>query len=430
MPPSEAASAAEAAKPPYGPGYRWYALALLTLAYTAHAMDRAMPNILVEPVRREFHLTDSQLALFTGTGFGVAFALAVLPMGYFSDRANRRNFLAGILLAWSACTALGGFTRSFFQLALTRIGVGAAESGAAPVILPLIADIFPARQRSFATGVLYVGVPAGATVATLLGGYIAAEHGWRAALFLAGVPGLVVGLLLFTTIKEPPRDGAAEGEIPTPHTLAEVARFLAREPGLICVMVASAMIGLIAIGLMAWSSSFFVRIWGMNLKQVALLVGLGAGAAGVIAPLIYGWLADRFTPRAATAPLIITLVICVLAPAAGLAWLFAPVLGVAIAGYLAGELLRAGYPALTYPVLIAHTPPAMRGIVMSVLQLITNLFGFVLGPLLVGLISDRYGGGRAVRFGMANVLGLYALVIVFLLAAIWLMRKRGARAAG
>ena len=409
--------------PAYGAAYRWYTLGLLTLAYAAHAMDRAMPNILVEPVRREFHLKDAQLALFTGTGFGIAFALTVLPMGYFSDRTNRRNFLAAILVAWSACTALGGFTRNFTQLALTRVAVGAAESGAAPVILPLLADIFPVNRRALATGILYVGVPLGGLVSTVAGGWVAAEHGWRAALFLAGIPGLVIAVLLFLTVKTPPRETGGKGAAETPPSLGEVAGFLVRQPGLICVMVASALLGLISIGLIAWSSSFFVRVWDMPLKQVALLLGLAGGVAGMSSPLFYGAIADRLAAREPTAPVTAMAVAVVIAVVAGMTWLFAPIFPAALAGFLVGEFLRNGYPAMTYPVLIAHTPPQMRGTVMSVVQLITNLIGFVIGPLLIGLISDRFGGGKAIRYGMANVVALYALVVVFLLAGAWLLRR-------
>src|SRR3546814_12649896 len=90
-----------------------------------------MPSILTEPIRAEFNLSDAQLGLFTGVAYGISLAIFVLPMGYFSDRVNRRNFLAVIVFVWSICTALGGFARDFWHLVVTRNGVGAAGAGAA-----------------------------------------------------------------------------------------------------------------------------------------------------------------------------------------------------------------------------------------------------------------------------------------------------------
>jgi len=405
---------------------RWYALGLLTLAYAAHAMDRGMPGILVEPVRREFHLKDAQLGLFTGVGYGVAFAVAILPLGYLSDRTNRRNFLAAILIVWSAFTTLGGVTRSFAQLALTRIGVGAAESGASPVIIPLLTDLFPFGRRGAATGILYGGVSLGVVLGAALGGYLAAEHGWRAALFLVGLPGVIVALLILFTIKDPPRGGVGASPEPPP-TFAEVIRFLASEPAVVCIIVACALIGLILIALSAWSSSFFIRVYGLSLKQTGLILGL-PGLCGLVSPPFWGWLADRLAKRHGALPLTLTWATNLTAVAASLIWLFVPYLPLAIAGFVVGDLLRQGYPALAFPVVMERTPAKMRGVVMSTLQLTTNLVGFGFGPVMLGALSDYYGGGRSIRYAMADALLITLLVVALLIAAVRLIRGAPDRA--
>ena len=419
---AEENKAVEAA--PYDrPGYRWYVLAVLTAIYTCHGMDRGMPAILVEPVRHEFALTDAQLGLFSGLGFGVAFALAVLPMGYISDRANRRNFLALILVLWSAFTALGGFARSYAHLVLSRIGVGAAESGAAPVTLPLISDVFPAARRTFAFGIFYIGPPLGGFLAAALGGYMASEHGWRSALLLAGLPGLILAVLLFTTVKEP-RHAARRADGERAASIPEVLRFLIATPALLCVMFGGATIGLIAITLGAWTGSFFIRIYGLDLKQVGLLLGLGAVAPALAAPAI-GWLADKLAARDRSWPLKLVWISSLVGMGAGLLMLFAPALPLAVVGFLLGDLLRNGYAPLTNAVLIGHSPPRMRGTIMSMVQLVTNLAGFGLGPVLIGLLSDIYGGGKAIRFALANGVCLYVLVFVLIFTATRLLYGRG-----
>jgi len=423
-----ASSEAEAAPAaPYDrPAYRWYVLAVLTAIYTCHGMDRSMPAILVEPVRHEFGLSDAQLGLFSGLGFGVAFALAVLPMGYLSDRTNRRNFLAVILVLWSAFTALGGVARSYAHLVLSRVGVGAAESGAAPVTLPLISDIFPASRRTFAFGVFYIGPPLGGFLAAALGGYMASEHGWRSALLLAGLPGLFLALLLLLTVREP--EAAARRRASATErgaSVGEVLRFLLATPALLCVMLGGATIGLIAITLGAWTGSFFIRIYGLDLKQVGLLLGLGGVVPAIAAPGI-GWLADKLAARDRAWPLRLVWISSLVGLAAGMLMLFAPVLPLAIAGFFLGDLLRIGYAPLTNSVLIGHSPPRMRGTIMSMVQLITNLAGFGLGPVLIGVLSDTYGGGKAIRYALANGVALFVLVFILIFTASRLLYRRDA----
>jgi MFS family permease len=415
-----------AASPYTRPGYRWYVLGVLTAVYVCHGMDRAIPGILVEPVRQEFGLSDAQLGLFSGLGFGVAFALCVLPMGYLSDRMDRRKFLAVILAVWSLFTALGGLVQSYVQLVLTRFGVGAAESGAAPVTLPLIAEIFPPERRTFAFGVFYIGPPLGGVLAAVLGGYMAAEHGWRSALLLTGVPGLVLAALLLATVAKPPPASTSEPQEPA-ASLGEAVRFLLREPALLCVMAGGAMIGLIAITLGVWTGSFFIRVHGLDVKQAGLLLGLGALLPAVAAPS-FGWLADRLALRNPAWPLRLVWMSSLVALAAGWVMLFAPMLPLAIMGFLLGDLLRIVYAPLTNSVLIGRSPARMRGSIISLVQLVTNLAGFGLGPVLVGVMSDLYGGGTAIRYPLALGVGLYAVVIALIVVATRLLHPGPTRA--
>jgi len=416
-------------KTPYvygGASYRWYVLFVLALIYTCHAIDRGMPNILLEPIRHEFHLTDAQLGVFSGLGFALAFSITILPMGFISDRTNRRNFLAVIVLAWSVCTALGGLARNYLQLVLARVGVGAAESGAAPVALPMISDIFPAESRGLALGIFYVSAAVGGFVANIGGGYVAAEHGWRAAFFIAGIPGLFLSILLWTTVREPRRGGAEAGVLlddapVTPPKLREVFLHLLKAPGLICLILACAIMGMVSITFIAWLGSFFIRIHHLDLKQVGLILGLAGGLGGVISPVLLGWLADKLAARDIRAPLLMVAVAALLSMAAGLTLLFTASVAVAVTMLIFSDLLRIGYTPPAYAVLMNNTPVPMRGAMMSIMQLTTNIFGFGMGPLLVGVLSDLYGGEGALRYAMANALVLLVLAAVFFVATVWLL---------
>ena len=413
---------------PYGSAaYSWYVVTILALVYACHAMDRGMPTILVEPIRHEFGLSDSELGLFTGLGFGVAFAVAVLPMGYLSDRVNRRNFLAVILLLWSICTALGGVVRSYGQLVLTRVGVGAAESGAAPVTLPMISDIFPQSKRAFAMGIFYMGPPLGGFLASTVGGYVAAEHGWRTAFFIAGVPGIILALLMLTTVREPKRGGSEVVPIDE-HAprLREVFGFLMHTPALLCLILGAAMIALVSITFGAWTGSFFIRIHGLDLKQVGLIMGLGGGLCSLVGPPISGWVSDRLAQRGPAWPLYVVVITSVIGAAGGMAMLFGPLLWLSVAGYVIADLTRSMFPPALFSVLMDETPPRMRGTVMSSLQLTTNLIGFGLGPVFVGFLSDLYGGETALRYALANALLVYVAVVVLILAGAHMLFGRKA----
>jgi len=422
-----------APRPSYGSAsYRWYVLGVLTMIYTCHSIDRGMPNILLEPIRHEFHLSDSQLGLFSGVAFALSFSIAILPMGFISDRVNRRNFLAIIVLAWSLLTAMGGFARSYVQLVLARVGVGAAESGAAPVTLPMISDIFPEKSRGTAIGFFYLSNAVGLLIASTVGGYVAATYGWREAFFLAGAPGIILAILLFTTVKEPRRgqsetDQPADARAAPPPRLREAFLFLYRTPGLICLILACAILGMIAITIGAWIGSFFIRVHHLNLKQVGLIMGIAGGLGGVLSPLFYGWLSDRLAARNIRWPLLAVALGAVLALTFGMGMLFAPSVAVSIAMLICADICRVGYTPPCYAVLMNQTPVPLRGATMSIMQLTTNIFGFGVGPLLVGVLSDLYGGETALRYAMANALGLLLVAAALLVTTVTLLYPRSRR---
>lgn len=413
----------EASRYARSPAYRWYAVGVLMLIYMCHAVDRSMPSILTEPVRLEFGLSDAQIGLFTGVSYGLALAIFVLPMGRLSDRVNRRNLLTVVVLAWSICTSLGGFARNFWQLIIARIGVGAAEAGAAPTALPMLTDMFPARGRGLAIGLFYVSANLGAVIAAAVGGYVAEHYGWRAALFLAGSPGIVFALLLFFTVEEPRRGemeddvSEAEGSSIDGSQFRDVLLYLRHNPALIFLIAGCSLLGLISISLGSWAASFFVRVHGLSLSEVGLLIGIFGGLGGVVAPALYGKIGDSLLARNPAWPLRLVWMSAILALVAGYLMLFSPVLAISIAAYGLGEFLRSGYPPPAYSTLLTHTPPQMRGTMISIVQFTSALVGFGLGPLVVGMLSDFYGGGAMIRYALATALLVFVPVILCLAVA-------------
>jgi len=403
-----------------GPAYRWYVVGILTIIYACHALDRGLPNILVEPVKAEFNLSDSQLGLFSGLAFGVAFSTAVLPMGFLSDRVgNRRNMLAIVVVAWSILTAVGGMARNFGQLLASRIGMGVAEAGTAPLTMPMLSDIFPPARRAFALGIFYISQPAGAFVATALGGYIAQEHGWRAAFFVAGVPGLIAAVLLYLTVRDPKRGGSEGGETAAekPASLGEAFGQLVRQPALVWLIAACTIFGLLNITLAAWMSSFFIRVHHLGLAQTGVIIGAAAGISSVTSPPIFGWLADKLSTRDPRWSLRLLWIGALATLGLTLCQLYTPSLTIAITAFALADMMRMGYAPPAYSVLMSATPSRMRGSVMSMVQLTTNFMGFAVGPVLTGALSDAFGGGAAIRHAMATVSLLFVPAVIFFILA-------------
>ena len=170
---------------------RWSFLTVLFLVTTSSFFDYYILSVVLEPIKREFQVSDTVLGLLTGFCFALVYALAALPIARWADSGNRRTVIAIALTGWSVMTTLCGLAQSFWQLTLARLGVGALEPAAVPSAQSLVVDYFPPQQRSTAIAILTMGASAaGYLFAVGFGGYIAASLGWRTALLLAGMLGL------------------------------------------------------------------------------------------------------------------------------------------------------------------------------------------------------------------------------------------------
>ncbi len=401
---------------------RWYACIILTLVYGCHAIDRNMPNILLEPIRHEFHLTDFQLGAFSGFAYAIAFSLTVVPLGWIVDRLSRRKFLTTVIIGWSVFTALSGLARSYALLVAARIGIGVTEAGAAPAAMSMISDIFPARQRGRALGLFYISQAIGVMVAGTVGGFVAANYGWRTAFFIAGVPGLILAATLFLTVREPRRGGSdgAEYTGPAPGFI-DVFRFFLRTPGLIALIFGCACLGMVNLAIASWLGSFFIRIHHLDLKQTGLVLGLASGLGAMVGAPLQGWLADRLQARDRRWPLRVVVIASALSMVSGFVMLFTDNLALAIGCVLLGDLCRMGYSPPAYSLFLTRTPVHLRGSAMSVMQLMSNIFGFGIGPAAIGLLSDLHGGADSLRYAMAYAIGFTAVVIVLFLISMHLL---------
>lgn len=404
----------DSAKIPDSDPKRWYYLAILAITYLVASIDRQIIVIAAEPIKHEFGLSDTQIGFLAGTSFAIAFALASIPFGLAIDRYNRKNLLAGAVAFWSICTAMGGAANNYWQLVLSRMAVGAAESPSNTTGYSLITDFFRWEERSRAMGIYSIGSGLGALVGLGVGGYITFAYGWRAAFFLAGMPGLLVALLLIFTVREPKRrksNGMIDDSVKAPPMM-ETFRFMWSQRALVFLLSAFWLGSMTMSGLSIWLPSFFVRIHEVSLKEIGIALGLIYGIAGVFGGILGGMAADFVGKRkVVNIPKLVAGLMGVMT-AVYVALLYVPNTTVAFVLFALGLALFFSYQPAIYSLTQVLVHARMRGVSSSVLAVGGNLIGFGLGPQIVGMLSDVYApwaGLHAIQYAIATMLTLNVL---------------------
>jgi len=415
--------------------YRWLVLAVLTAVHSTHHIDRNVLSVVVEPIRQEFGLSDSQMGMLGSLGYALAFAVAAIPMGYLVDRVNRRNMLVGILALWSVMTAVCASANSYIHLLLARMGVGIAESGGAPTAMSMVSDYFPPKQRSTAIGIWYLSSAIGTGIIFLVGGILAQSFGWRTVFLVAGIPGLVMGLILFLVVREPRRGGS---EIVAPYTpesspaastlpqekaakLDEAFSYVMRRPAILSMMAGIVLAAAMSSAFALWSVSFLVRVHHMPLALAGVSIAVAFSVFGIVIPLIAGLMGDRLSnskqghrpERLAllSATTMTGVVICGVAAAMS----GSATIAVTLMCLWCGLMLAHNGPANA--LVLSMLRPRMRGVVVATLQTVATVVGTGLGPFLVGVLSDVYGGPNSLRWAIMTGMSLNVVAVLCFLNA-------------
>jgi MFS family permease len=382
-------------------------LGVLTLSQTCHGIDRAIIGLVLAPVGREFHLSDQQLGIIAGFAYGIFFAIAALPFGVMVDRYNRRNIMTVALTIWSGATALCGLATGFWTLMLGRAAVGSAEAAGSPTGMSLLSDYFATDRRSTAIGLWYLSSGIGLAIAFLVGGAIVQAHGWRWAFFAAGVPGLLLAPLLLFTVREPIRGAqdadAVDADLATLGLRRRIGLVLAR-PGLAHCIVAIVLIAAGIYGMSTWITTFLIRVHQMPIGKAGVTVALAYGVLGSVGGFAAGWIADARNRRrggfnaARTARLgaCIPIITAVL----GIGTVAFDDLSVTLAFLMACGFFSAAYNGPIYAVIVTIAGPRLRGLAVSMVQMLANLIGVGAGTFLIGAISSAVGGTRGVAWGI------------------------------
>ena len=405
-----------------------FTLTLLLALYTLSFIDRTILSLLIEPIKRDLHLTDLSVSLLIGTAFSIFYATAGHPLSYLADRWNRRNLIVIGVSLWSLMTAMGGFAQSFSALFVARMGVGLGEAALSPAAYSLIADTFPKERTGRAMAIYTIGATLGAGLALILGGLVVRAvtaspsfelpivgvlQPWRAVLVCVGMPGLVLaGLMLLT--REPARGGA--GSAPAPHDQIALTTFLISHWRLFApLFLALGLFSAASYGALMWIPSLFIRTFAMTTAQAALPFGLVVAVSGIAGMLTGGSWADRLRQGGVSDAYVRVLLYgaigglpaFILAPLMPTSALMLAVLFVAFFCHS----LQAGLPAASIHLV---TPRHLRARVVAIYLLVTALAGVGLGPTLVALatryVFDESHLGRAIALSNAFVLPTVVLL--------------------
>ena len=401
--------------------YLGYAMALLFLVNVVNYMDRAIIGVLIEPMRADLGLSDTQIGLMTGVSFALFYAIAGVYLAHLADIRNRTRIIALSLVAWSLMTALTGAAQNVWQLMIARMGVGVGEASVIPTANAMIADYYRPDRRPFALAVFTAGAMLGITAGSLVGGVVAEAYGWRWAFVAAALPGLPLAVLVWLTLRDPER-GASDGAIVVSSMPFVVAvRLILSNQVVWLLIVGFSFIVFMLFGVITWLPAFLVRHHGMSLTAVGAWFGAAMGIGTVVGGVAGGAVANRLATRdLAWLTRLPTGLMLLMWPLYEMA-IFAPTAGLSlVAVAFASAAGGAAYgPALAAMQTVLPAAARARGAALN--GFVANLVGIGGGPLVVGVLSDylapTLGEAGALQYALAIAVSAGLVGVVFMLLA-------------
>ena len=400
-PPSQSAAAAPAWK-----AASLYALGLLFLLSMSNYLDRGILAILAQPIKQELRLQDWELGVIGGPAFGLIYSLAGIPIARLAERSNRVTLISIACGIWSAMTMVCGLASSFALLALARAGMGGAEGAVSPVSYSLVSDYFPPRQRGMALSLLMASSPCAQLVAPIAGGFIAMHYGWRTAFFAAGLPGLVIAILIRLTTREPRNDTRLKvsSTVGEGRFFADMRRLFAI-PAFVWLFIASTFMMIAVAGTGQFTAMYLMRIYGLSLTQAGLITATGLGAVGIAGTFIGGHMADRLAGEYGRSYSYVCAIGALFAGIFFLVSFTSHNWPVAVAFLLLANLATSLKNGTAVAANMRLAPPDLRATSAAIIMFSVVVIGTSLGPLVVGVVSDMVAAHR-----FSSALGSFAAV--------------------
>jgi MFS family permease len=383
----------------------WYVVSLLGVVYFVAFADRLALSLLVEPIRKELGVSDTQMGFLFGLSFALTLVAFSLPLGRLADRVSRRGLIAVTISVWGLLTMLSGFAHSFSELLICRVGVGIGEAGLSPAALSLISDLFPAKRRAAPISVYLTAGIGGATGSFLLLGILLRVLNsagpvalpvlglltpWRAALICVGAPTIILAALVALTVQEPRREIAVKG------TLSGAWRYLTnRSMRYGPMFIAFSLMAMLSIAASAWYPTYLIREFGLSASQAGLDFGAAAIAGGVGGSFAVPMMASALESRSSRDSVFALGIACVaVGPACLVASIATSVVVLKLALLAFANFCFIGGINLPAVELQAVGPANQRGQLAAIYFMCVNIGGLGLGPILVAFLARSFFSGR------------------------------------
>jgi MFS family permease len=409
--------------------YKKYLLIVLSVALAFSGMDGLALGLVMQNIKVDLHLSDTQLGLLTGIAFALFYSTMGIPIARWADRGNRVTIISLTVALWSIAVALCGVVANFLQLMLVRVGVGVGESGALPTALSLIADYFTRAERPRAVALYMLGSPLSTIIGYFVAGWLNELYGWRAMFIILGLPGLALAALVRFTLREPRLEkwavtagvsAAPQGESKPADapSLREVGRTLWNCTTFRHLFCCWLVVSLFAYGIGQWQPTFLIRSYGFKTGELGGWFAIIYGVGGIVGIWLGGVLATRYAANNERLQL------------QAVAWIYGGFGLLSIFTYLTTNkyvaLVLLGVSSvgayLAYAPLFATLqtliPERIRAISIALLYLFANLIGQGLGPLMVGILSDAFrswAGEESLRWVLVTLSPGYFLGVWYLI---------------
>lgn len=393
-----------------GKAYSVYILILLLLTLSIGHADRYLFSILMPAIKTDFGASDTVLGLIAGPGFMVSYLLLALPVARLADRWSRRKTLALAAAIWSSATAACGLSANVIQIGLSRVMVGAGESGAVPIAQSIISSLFSDKRRSTALGVLAAASFIGAMIGFGGGGVLAGILGWRQTFLVLALAGLPLALLLWLT--GPNRNRAAIVAKEESSSVKEILRFCWQSRALRFIAIGGGLYNIFGYAAGIWVPSYFMRSHGLTVIETGIWLGFASSGAGVIGAIVSGALVDRLRAYSARAQMMVPAVTLAISFPTTLAMLWVtsgarmadlPVVAIVsvVNGFFGSMWLGPSLSAIS-----SLAAPKDRSQAAAVVLMVVGVIGSILGPLIAGMASEvltPYFGDEALRYALMVV---------------------------
>lgn len=418
--------------PEPAPAYAFYVVGVLMVAYTFSFLDRMVLSLMIDPIRQDLGLTDTEVSLLAGFAFAICYVVFAFAFGRWTDTRDRRRAIALGIALWSFATVACGLANTFWRLFTARMAVGVGEASLNPAAYSMIPDYFPPERRGLAMSIFACGASVGGGVAMLVGGIIvqwalAANPTlpllgqiapWKIVFIAVGLPGLLIALLVLLTVREPVRRAPPVSEGVGTPSLRDVGTYLKTHWAVFLpIFLGFSGYAVNGYAFMVWGPAYFMRLHGLSPVEVGWLFGLGFGLCGTLGIIVGGLCSDFLVRKGqAHAPIKVSLwAAWITAPPFILAYLL-PNTALALTFFVIG-MFGASVPGGIQAAMVQSlTPNRMRGLLAALYGTVVTIMGLGVAPTLTALMTDHVFGagglGRSLAVTTAISLSACAVLLI------------------